>query len=119
MKFTMWNCAMGLKKKRQHLLNLRADVMVIQECSQQDTEQFGQTAEWSSSWFGKNQNKGLGVLAKAPWVIREAQALNTKWAGKVIIEGPASIELFPVWRAWPRTGQDLPEIRNWKWGNTK
>jgi len=97
MKLVTWNCAMGLKEKHQKLLTLGANVMVIQECSQLDIEQLSGTPEWSSSWFGKNQNKGLGVLVKAPWVIREAQALKPKWAAKLVIDGPASIELFPVW----------------------
>jgi exonuclease III len=97
MKLATWNCAMGLKKKHQKLLTLGADLMVLQECSRPDIEQLSRTSEWSSSWFGKNQNKGLGVLAKAPWVIREAQALKPQWAGKLVIDGPASIELFPVW----------------------
>ena len=88
---------MGLKKKYQKLLSLGADLMVIQECSRSDIKQLGQTPEWSSIWFGKNKHKGLGVLAKAPWVIREAQALKPRWAAKLVIDGPASLELFPVW----------------------
>jgi len=88
---------MGLKKKREKLLTLGADLMVIQECSRSDIQQLGQTPRWSSSWFGKNKHKGLGVLAKVPWVIREARPLKPRWAGKLIIDGPASLELFPVW----------------------
>jgi exodeoxyribonuclease III len=34
---------------------------------------------------------------KAPWTIREAHALKPQWAGKVVIDGPACFELFPVW----------------------
>jgi exodeoxyribonuclease III len=97
MNFATWNCAMGLKKKHHKLLTLGAEVMVIQECSKPDIEQLSQAPEWSSRWFGSNQDKGLGVLVKAPWVIRKAQALKPKWAGKLVIGGPASIELFPVW----------------------
>jgi exodeoxyribonuclease-3 len=98
MKFATWNCAMALKKKHERLFTLGADVMVIQECSRPDVEQLSQTPGWSSSWFGNNPNKkGLGVLVKAPWIIREANALSAQWAGKVVIDGPASIELFAVW----------------------
>ncbi len=78
MKLATWNCAMGLKKKIPKLLSLSADVMIIQECSRSDIEQLGQSHEWSPIWFGKNKNKGLGVAAKAPWVVREAQALKTQ-----------------------------------------
>jgi endonuclease/exonuclease/phosphatase family metal-dependent hydrolase len=97
MKLVTWNCAMGLAKKRQKLLTLGADVMVIQECSKPDIEQFSHSEGWSSWWVCENQKKGLGVLVRAPWVIREAHTLKPRWAGKLVIDGPASIELFPVW----------------------
>jgi len=97
MKVVTWNCAMALQKKHEKLLSLDADIMVIQECSRPFTEQINGSEGWSSRWFGKNRNKGLGVLVRAPWIIREAQALKPKWAGKLVIGGPASIELFPVW----------------------
>jgi exonuclease III len=97
MKLVTWNCSMGLSNKHQKLLTLGADVMIIQECSQPDVKQLSRTSEWSSSWFGKNQTKGLGVLVKLPWVIREVQALTPEWTGKVVINGTVSIELFPVW----------------------
>ena len=88
---------MALKKKLPKLLTLGADILVIQECSRSDIKQLGQTIDFSSTWFGKNKNKGLGVLAKSPWVIREARALKPKWAAKLVIGGPASIELYPIW----------------------
>jgi exodeoxyribonuclease-3 len=97
MKLVTWNCAMALKKKLPKLLTLGADILVIQECSRSDIKQLGQTIDFSSTWFGKNKNKGLGVLAKSPWVIREARALKPKWAAKLVIGGPASIELYPIW----------------------
>jgi exodeoxyribonuclease-3 len=97
MKFATWNCAGGLKRKHQKLLSLAASVMVVQECLQSDVEEFSRTPEWSFSWFGKNPNKGLGVLVKAPWIIREAHALTPKWTGKIVVDGPTSVELFPVW----------------------
>lgn len=98
MKIVTWNCAMALAKKHRELLTLGADIMVIQECSQPFTEQINCSEGWSSVWFGgKNLYKGLAVLARAPWTIRKAQALKPKWAGKVVIDGPASIKLFPVW----------------------
>jgi exodeoxyribonuclease-3 len=97
MKLVTWNCQMGLKKKHPKLLTLGADLLAIQECSRTDIKQLGQSPGWSSIWFGKNKHKGLGVLAKAPWIIREAHALKPRWTGKLLIDGPASLELFPVW----------------------
>jgi len=97
MKLVTWNCAMALQKKFEKLLTLDADIFVIQECSQSFIEQISRSEGWSSVWLGKNLNKGLAVLVRAPWTIREAQALKPKWAGKLVIDGRAFIELFPVW----------------------
>jgi exonuclease III len=97
MKLATWNCSGALHRKHQKLLTLDADIMVIQECSQPDIEEFNRSEGWSSWWVGSPIKKGLGVLVKAPWVVRKAEALTPKWTGKVVIDGPASIELFPVW----------------------
>lgn len=97
MTFVTWNCATGLREKYAKLLTLSADIMIIQECSQRFVEEINRSEGRSATWFGSNPNKGLAVLVKAPWVIREAQALPPKWTGKLAIDGPSSIELFPVW----------------------
>jgi len=97
MKFVTWNCLGALHKKHQKLLTLDADIIVIQECSKPDIERISHSEGWSSWWLGKHQTKGLGVVVKKPWAIREAQSLKPKWAGRLVIEGPTSIELFPVW----------------------
>lgn len=97
MKLVTWNCAMALQKKYQKLLAFDADIMVVQECSHEFIKQINGSEGWSSSWFGNNPNKGLGVLVKAPWTIRRVQTLKPKWVGKLVIDGPACIELFPVW----------------------
>ncbi len=97
MELVTWNCAMALQKKLQKFLTLGADIMVIQECSRAFIKQINRSEGWSSAWFGKNPNKGLAVLVRAPWIIREARALKPKWAAKLVVDGPTSIELFPVW----------------------
>ena len=67
-------------------------------CSRPNLEQANRSEGWSSAWFGDTpREKALGVLVKPPWTIREMRALKPKWAGRVVIDGPSSIELFPVW----------------------
>jgi exodeoxyribonuclease-3 len=97
MKLVTWNCAMALHKKHEKLLTLGADILVIQECSRKFIRQIDRTEGWSSAWFGRNPNKGLAVIVKAPWTIREARALKPKWIAKLTIDGPVPLELFPVW----------------------
>jgi hypothetical protein len=88
---------MALRNKLQALHALGADIMVIQECSRPDINKIARSEGWSSWFVGDNPNKGLAVLAKAPWIIRKARVLKPKWTGKLTIDGPALIELFPVW----------------------
>jgi len=98
MKFATWNCSGALHSKHRQLFSLDAALMVIQECSKQDVEQLTRSKGWSSWWVGSDSaKKGLAVLAKPPWFVREAKALTPKWSGRVVIDGPATIELFPVW----------------------
>jgi exodeoxyribonuclease-3 len=98
MKLVTWNCLGALHEKHWRLLTLGADVMVIQECTQPSLEQVNCSEGWSFAWFGSAPHKkALGVLVKPPWIIRAKRALRPKWAGKVAIDGPASIQLFPVW----------------------
>jgi hypothetical protein len=98
MKLVTWNCLGALHDKHQRLLTLGADVMVIQECTQPSLEQINRSEGWSFAWFGRAPHKkALGVLVKPPWIIRAKRSLTPKWAGKVTIDAPASIQLFPVW----------------------
>lgn len=98
MKFATWNCSGGLHKKHRELLSLGAGLMAIQECSKVDVEQFSRSEACSSWWVGSDvTKKGLAVVAKPPWFIRKAESLTPKWAGRVVIDGPVTIELFPVW----------------------
>src|SRR5882724_1176010 len=97
LKLVTWNCAMALHKKHEKLLTLDGDILVVQECSREFTNQIGRADGWSSAWFGKNRNKGLGVVVKSPWSIHEAHTLKIKWAAKLSIAGPLPIQLYPVW----------------------
>jgi hypothetical protein len=98
MSFVTWNGLGALHEKHQRLLALPADIMVIQEYTQPGIEQIDRAEGWSSAWFGGTPHKkAFGVLVKPPWMIRAKHALKPKWAGKVTIDGPASIESFPVW----------------------
>jgi len=97
LKIVTWNCAMGIQKKREQLLRLAADVIVLQECSKKSLKDFNRGDGWSTAWFGKNKHKGLGVLVRVPWNICEKTLMTPKWAARLVIDGPISIELFPVW----------------------
>ncbi len=67
MRIVSWNCNGALRKKRHLLDELRADILVIQECENPARTQDADYKQWAGShlWAGDNKNKGLGVFAKS------------------------------------------------------
>lgn len=106
MRLVTWNCAMGLHQSRklEALLSLSADIAVIQECSKKSMEFLKEQHNYSTAWFGKNPNKGLGVLVKAPLSIRNCADLGPTWTALLEIEGPVQINLVAVWACKPAIG---------------
>jgi len=59
MRIVSWNCNMGFEKKRDALLSLKPDIVVLQECSAQAIEQ---TDAPFKHWIGSNKHKGMAIL---------------------------------------------------------
>jgi hypothetical protein len=78
MRIVVWNCKMGLSRKRQHLYDLRPDVAVIPECSRNCLKLCLKDG-FEGRWFGDNPLKGLGVLVAKPLHIRRAQKPRSRW----------------------------------------
>jgi exonuclease III len=88
---------MALHKKSEKLHSLEADILVVQECSKWSVEDKYRSDGWTSHWLGHNPNKGLAVMARMPWQVREGRTLRPKWSSRLLIDGPVPIELFAVW----------------------
>lgn len=67
MVLVTWNCNGSLRKKLQPLLELDADIAVIQECEDPARSTDNHYKAWASNylWTGPNKNRGLGVFAKS------------------------------------------------------
>jgi exonuclease III len=66
MKIVTWNCNGAFRKKFEHLVNINADIYVIQECEDPERCKDQSYKNWASNylWIGNNKNSGLGVFAK-------------------------------------------------------
>ncbi len=101
MRIVVWNCKMGLSRKRQHLYGLRPDIAVIPECSQACLKLCMKDG-FEGRWFGDNPRKGLGVLVAKPIHIARAQKPRSRWVVPLSITGSTSDEacdflLIAVW----------------------
>ena len=64
MKIVTWNCNGALRKKFEKLLDLNADLLVIQECENPIETNHKEYKLWAKNhlWIGDTKNKGLGIF---------------------------------------------------------
>ncbi len=83
MKIFTWNCNGALRKKFSRIDQLRADILIIQECEdpQKSTQKY---RDWAGDylWVGKSKNKGIGVFPKNGHFVNKLD-----WDGSFKIEG--------------------------------
>lgn len=66
MKIITWNCNGAFRKKFHALLELNADIFVIQECENPAESKDIEYKNWAKNylWIGDSKNKGLAIFAK-------------------------------------------------------
>ncbi len=65
MKIITWNCNGAFREKFNYLIELHADIYVIQECENPYESKHQEYKLWAKNylWIGENKNKGLGIFA--------------------------------------------------------
>ena len=106
MRLLVWNCRMGLGKKRQLLYELGPDVAVVSECSRDSTKAC-QGDGFETCWWGNNKNKGLGVVARKPWTLAPGSSPRQKWIAPVCVGGPQDFLLIAVWASAVGTVREM------------
>lgn len=76
MKIVSWNCNGAFRKKFKRVLNLNADIYIIQECEnlaghESFRKELLEHSIENFLWTGENKNKGLGVFSKKNIEIEE------------------------------------------------
>jgi endonuclease/exonuclease/phosphatase family metal-dependent hydrolase len=62
MRIVSWNCNMGFEKKRDAVMSLQPDIVVLQECSAKD---IASTNAPFKHWVGSNKHKGMAIIGFA------------------------------------------------------
>lgn len=65
MKIATWNCNGALRNKFDALMELNADLYIIQECENPAESKEKQYRNWANNhlWIGDTKNKGIGIFA--------------------------------------------------------
>jgi exodeoxyribonuclease-3 len=110
---------MAFRKKADHILALDPDILVIPECECVDKLKFSFETKKPNSvlWFGKNQNKGLGILSYGNTKLKLLKTHNAEL--RMII--PVSVKneqyqftLYAVWAFNPDDPDGVYVEQVWK-----
>jgi endonuclease/exonuclease/phosphatase family metal-dependent hydrolase len=102
MRVLSWNCQMAFGQKRDRILALKPDILVLCECSQRDAEA---TPARFVHWIGSNATKGLAVLGFGEHEYRLSQHFSDEFPYFLPIEVlDLNLHLLGVW-AHTRTEQ--------------
>ncbi|MDA8692524.1 endonuclease/exonuclease/phosphatase family protein [Saprospiraceae bacterium] len=101
-KIISWNCNMAFRKKYQKLVDLKPDLLVIQEC-ENDTklERYLETLDYNQLiWYGDNPHKGVAIISFNTLEIKLNKKHNPEFKYVVPVTlkvNNRSINLFCVW----------------------
>ena len=76
MRIVSWNCNMGFAKKREMVLRLQPDILVVQECSARD---IAATDAPFKHWVGANPHKGLAIIGFASHTYTLDRSYTETW----------------------------------------
>jgi len=76
MRIVSWNCNMGFEKKRDVVMSLQPDILVLQECSAKD---IANTHAPFKHWVGSNTQKGLAIIGFASYKYTIDRSYTQEW----------------------------------------
>lgn len=103
MKIISWNCNGKFRDKFKEIIELDADIYVIQECENpemcrnSDYKMFAQ----NYIWIGDNKNKGIGIFAKKGIKLNETQWKSYCLKYFVSVNVNNKFDLLGVWACAP------------------
>src|SRR5579864_9541413 len=76
MRIISWNCNMGFDKKRDVVMSLQPDILVLQECSAKD---IANTNAPFKHWVGSNTHKGMAIIGFANYEYTIDSSYTQEW----------------------------------------
>ena len=90
MRIVSWNCNMGFEKKRDAVMGLKPDIVVLQECSAKDIANIDAPFK---HWVGSNKNKGMAIIGFATHEYSIDDSYTQEWPWFL----PVRVENVPLY----------------------
>lgn len=110
---------MAFRKKAEFILNYKPDILIVPECENPEKLKFDKGIQLPTDilWYGKNQNKGLGVFSYSDYRFELLECHNPNFKNILPISvtgGKVDFILFAIWANNPedKDGQYVTQI--WK-----
>jgi exodeoxyribonuclease III len=119
MKIITWNCNMAFRKKAEFILTHQPDILIVPEAEHPQKLLFPEHTPKPTDmlWFGKNQNKGLGIFSYGSYrfKLRRNHNPNLQMIIPIAVTGgDFDFNLFAIWANHP-TDPDGPYVEQvWK-----
>jgi exodeoxyribonuclease III len=93
---------MAFRKKAEFILCHKPDILIVQECEHPSKLKFPKNIPEPTDvvWFGKNQNKGLGVFSYSAFRFKVHQKLNEGIRLVIPIEATDGQSVFNIFAIW-------------------
>lgn len=103
MKLVSWNCNGKFREKFKKIVELNADIYIIQECEDPKSYTGTDYSFFSRNyiWIGENKNKGLGIFAKNNIKIKDNNWESYCLRNFISINVNNSFDLVGVWACDP------------------
>ncbi|WP_233550032.1 hypothetical protein [Flavobacterium sp. 120] len=107
MKIISWNCNMAFRKKAEFILKEQPDILIVPECEHPDKLIFKNDIAKPTDlfWFGKNQNKGLGIFSYSDFKIKLLSIHNPEFKYVLplsVSNNEIELTIFAIWAQKPQ-----------------
>ena len=108
MKIISWNCNMAFRRKAEMILKYNPDILIVPECESNERLNFSMFSNSPNNilWFGKNQNKGLGIFSYSDYEIKLQEWYNPNFKTIVPLAVKNKLEEFILFAIWAYNPED-------------
>ncbi|HZV69922.1 MAG TPA: endonuclease/exonuclease/phosphatase family protein [Saprospiraceae bacterium] len=102
MKLISWNCQGAFRKKADYILDLKPDILVVQECEHPDKLDFSKISQQpnDSYWYGDNVHKGIGIYSFSDFKFELLEEFNPKFRYILPFRVTGKKESFLLFAIW-------------------
>jgi len=102
MKLITWNCQGAFRKKVDFILELKPDILVVQECEHPDKLKFSEKTPKPKDtyWYSDGGKKGLGIFSYSDFKIELLPVFNSEFRYILPFQLKGDVQSFTFFAVW-------------------